>query len=236
MKSRILPMVLSGLMLSGLAMAQAADAATLVVVEARGINLAPGATLDSERPLALKQGQHVTLVSDTGSTLKLDGPYNRPPSASGTAGIGLSSTLGALLTQRQTRSGEFGTTRGTVLAALPDPWLVDVTHSGSGCVQENHMPVFWRPDSNSEASLSVAPADRSWKSQTRWPAGRDRISVTTDVPMRTGQTYVITFNGTDYAIAMTLVPAALTNDDMRAAWMADKGCEAQAQALMKTVK
>jgi hypothetical protein len=215
-------------------MAQSAGAATLVVVEARGINLTPGATLDSERSLTLKQGQHVTLISETGSTLKLDGPYNRPPSASGTAGVGLSNTLAALVTQRQARAGEFGTTRGTVLAALPDPWLVDVTHSGNGCIQENHMPVFWRPDSSTDASLSVAPADRSWKSQTHWPAGRDRISVTTDVPMHTGQTYVITFNGTEYGIAMTLVPAALANDDMRAAWMADKGCEAQAQALLKT--
>ena len=208
----------------------------LVVVEARGINLKPGATLDSERPLVLKQGQHVTLISETGSTLKLDGPYNRPPSATGTAGVDFTNTLGALVTQRQARSGEFGTTRGTVLAALPDPWLVDATRSGNGCLLENRTPVFWRPDSGSEATLMVAPADRSWKAQSRWPAGQDRISVTTDVPMHGGQTYLVNFNGSEYAIAMTLVPAALANDAMRAAWMADKGCEAQAQALLKTGK
>jgi hypothetical protein len=229
MKTRFLLVLLAGISTS-------ADAATLVVVEARGVNLKPGATLDSQRPLTLKQGQHLTLISETGSTLKLDGPYNRPPAAAGTAGVDLTSTLGALVTQRQARSGEFGTTRGTVLAALPDPWLVDVTHSGSGCVQENRTPIFWRPDSGPAANLEVAPADRSWKAQSHWPAGRDRISVTTDVPIRAGQTYVITFNGTEYAIAMTLVPTVLTNDQMRVAWMADKGCEAQAQALLKSAK
>ena len=62
---------------------QAAGAATLVVAEARGVALKPGSTLDSTKPLTLKQGQHVTLISDTGSTLKLDGPYNQPPVAAG---------------------------------------------------------------------------------------------------------------------------------------------------------
>ena len=68
-------------------LSQASGAATLVVAEARGIALKPGATLDSTKPLALKQGQHVTLISETGSTLKLDGPYNQPPVAAG-AGTG----------------------------------------------------------------------------------------------------------------------------------------------------
>jgi hypothetical protein len=30
------------------------------------------------------------------------------------------------------------------------------------------------------------------------------------------------------------VPAALTNDEMRAAWMAQKGCDRQAEALLRT--
>jgi hypothetical protein len=212
------------------------QAATLVVVEARGVNFKPGATLDSNQTLTLKQGQHLTLISDTGSTLKLDGPYSRPPAATGTAGVSLQNSLGALVTQRLARNGEFGTTRGQVLAALPDPWLVDVTHSGSACIQENREPVFWRPDSAGAATLSVAPSDRSWKADSGWPAGKDRISITTDVPMRLGQTYIVTFNGSDYAVALTPVPSVLANDAMRAAWMADKGCEAQAEALAKNVR
>ncbi len=235
MKTGFLPLPLLLVLLAGFAVSSA-HAAILVVVEARGINLKPGATLDSNQALNLKQGQHVTLISDTGSTLKLDGPYSRPPAATGAAGVSLTNTLGALVTQRQARAGEFGTTRGQVLAALPDPWLVDVTHSGSACIQENRMPVFWRPDAGGAATLTVAPSDRSWKSESRWPAGRDRITVTTDVPMKVGQTYVVSFNGSDYAIALVPVPSALANDAMRAAWMADKGCEAQAQALAKSVR
>jgi hypothetical protein len=215
--------------------AQAASAAVLVVAEARGIALKPGATLDSTKPLTLKQGQHVTLISETGSTLKLDGPYDRPPVAGAAGGgVGLNQTMAALVTQRTARAGEFGVTRGTVLADLPDPWVLDATHSGNVCVLENGTPTFWRPDNKAAATLAVAPVDRSWNAKAQWPVGQDRIAVTTDVPMKAGETYVVTFNGTESAVTLVQVPATLTNVDMRAGWMANRRCEQQAQALLKT--
>ena len=224
------------LAMAGCLVAASADAAVLVVVEARGVALKPGSTLDSTKPLALLQGQHVTLVSDTGSTLKLDGPYNRPPTAGGAGGVDLSKTMAALVTQRQARAGEFGVTRGTTLAALPEPWVLDATHAGNGCLQESHLPIFWRPASKDSATLAVAPLDHSWKAQAPWPAGQDRLSITTDVPLRSGETYLVTLNGTESAITMVSVPASLANNDMRAAYMADRGCEAQAEAVLKTGK
>jgi hypothetical protein len=223
------------LALMGVLAASQAEAAVLVVAEARGVALKPGDTLDSAKPLTLKQGQHVTLVSETGSTLKLDGPYDRPPVAGGAAGgVGLNQTLAALVTQRQARAGEFGVTRGTTLADLPDPWVLDATHSGNVCVMEKGTPIFWRPDTRAAASLSVSPADRSWNAKTQWPAGQDRIAITTDVPMRAGETYVVTFNGTESDVTMVQVPVSLTNNDMKAGWMANRRCEQQAEALVKT--
>ena len=214
--------------------ASSACAAVLVVAEARGVAFKPGDTLDAAKPLVLKQGQHLTLISETGSTLKLDGPYDRPPTAGGGGGVGLNQTLNALVTQRQARAGEFGITRGTVLADLPDPWVLDATHSGNVCVTANGTPVFWRPDARAPASLGVAPADHSWSASATWPAGQDRIAVTTNVPMRAGETYIVTFNGTESAVTMVQVPASLTNSDMVAGWMANRRCEQQAEALVKT--
>jgi len=233
MKSRLILTLTMALLGGG--MAQSASAAVLVVAEARGIALKPGATLDSAKPLTLKQGQHVTLISETGSTLKLDGPYDRPPAAGGGGGgVGLNQTLAALVTQRTARAGEFGVTRGTVLADLPDPWVLDATHSGNVCVLEKGTPTFWRPDSKAMASLAVAPVDHSWNAKAQWPVGQDRIAVTTDVPMRAGETYVVTFNGTESAVTLVQVPGTLTNTEMRAGWMANRRCEQQAQALLKT--
>ncbi|MGE0667837.1 MAG: hypothetical protein AB7O49_14880 [Sphingomonadales bacterium] len=213
-----------------------ASAAALVVVDARGIALKPGTVLQSGAVLQLKQGQHVTLITETGSTLKISGPYDKPPVAVEGGGVTLSSTLQALVTQREARRGEFGTTRAATLAKLPDPWLVDATHGGSGCMLESRQPVFWRQAVDAASTLTVEPTDRSWKARATWPAGQDRLSITTDVPMRGGETYVVSVGGVESAITMVSVPAALTNDAMRTAWMAEKGCEAQATALLQTQK
>jgi hypothetical protein len=212
-----------------------ASAASLTVVEARGINLAPGSSIDAGKPLVLKPGQHVTLISDAGATLNIDGPYNAPPSA-GSGGKSLGATLAALGTEKNARNGEAGVTRGPVGSHLPEPWLIDVTHSGNVCLQQGTDPVFWRPDAKTATGFTVMPVDRSWKSQAAWPSGLDRIHVTTDVPMHGGAAYVVNYAGSEYALAVFNVPSSLANDDVRAAWMLQKGCEAQAEALLRPRK
>ncbi|HEY4940440.1 MAG TPA: hypothetical protein VII56_03355 [Rhizomicrobium sp.] len=215
--------------------AGAAQAANLIVVEARGIGLKPGSTVDSSKPLVLKQGQHVTLISDAGATLSIDGPYDQPPSAGG-SGRSIGATIAALGTEHSARTGEAGVTRSGGANTLPEPWLFDVTRSGNVCLQENSQPVFWRPDAKSAAAIVVMPVDRSWKSQAAWPAGLDRMTVTTDVPVHGGAAYVVNYGGADYALAVNTIPASLANDSMRAAWMVQKGCEAQAEALLRPRK
>ena len=89
-----------------------AKAANLVVIEARRIALRPGQTVDSTKPLVLKDGQHVTLISPTGATIKLDGPYEKAPDADQSRAVPVANALALLVTQRQARVGEVGTTRG----------------------------------------------------------------------------------------------------------------------------
>ena len=105
-----------GLLLLGLVMLVPcipARAANLIVVEARGIPMRVGATVDSSKPITLKAGQHVTLINDAGTTLKLDGPYDMAPDADQARGLNLSAMVAALGTERLARVGEPGTTRGS---------------------------------------------------------------------------------------------------------------------------
>ncbi|HEX4303199.1 MAG TPA: hypothetical protein VHZ78_10425 [Rhizomicrobium sp.] len=215
--------------------AGSAQAANLIVVEARAIALKPGTTIDSTKPLVLKQGQHVTLISDTGATLSIDGPYNQPPSAGG-SGRSIATTLAALTTEHTARTSEGLVTRDDKPNKLPDPWLFDVTRNGSVCLLEGTQPVFWRPQAKIDTSIVVMPVDRSWKSKAAWPAGRDRMTVTTDVPVHGGAAYVVNYAGSEYALSVATVPAGLANDQVRAAWMVQKGCEAQAEALLNLHK
>lgn len=217
-----------------IALSHAAQAQSVVVIAARGIALKPGARLDSSQALTLRQGQHVTLISVTGETIKLDGPFNGPPDGQSLAAA-QRSALGALLSERDARISSVGTVRGGVpLAPLPDPWLIDASHAGFACVREGTMPVFWRPDATAAGNLSVMPDDRSWMVSAAWPMGVERLTLNQGV--RTGASYYVTFNGTESAIRVEEVPAGLDNDSMRAAWMANKGCDAQATALVRNLK
>ena len=213
-----------------------ACAGQLIVVEARGISLAPGSSVDDSKPLDLKQGQHVTLISQSGVTISLDGPYNKPPTAQG-GGTSLGSKLSGFVTEANARTGEVGTTRGTAPARkLPSAWVIDASRAGTACLQEGQTPVFWRDPANGTASLTVMPDDRSWKVLTEWPAGLSELAVKTNIPMHAGATYFVSLDGNESAIAVNTVPAALASDAQRAAWMADKGCEAQAEALSRNLR
>ena len=212
---------------------EAANAANLVVIEARSVALRPGQTVDSTKPLVLKEGQHVTLISPTGATIKLDGPYEKAPDADQARAVPVANTLALLVTQRQARVGEVGTTRGTGPNVLPDPWVLDASRAGTVCLREGSEAVLWRPDSARDTELTVAPADRSWKAETHWLAGADRIMVQAPVLIHGGATYLLTLNGVQSAMKVENVPPILSNDPMRAAWLAGKGCEAQAEALLR---
>ncbi|MGQ0741551.1 MAG: hypothetical protein ACT4OG_04555 [Alphaproteobacteria bacterium] len=238
MKTRSLAVSIIGAALMASAFAGPASALEMIVAEARGIGFKPGAVLDGTKALVLKEGQHVTLIAPNGATLELHGPYNRAPASDPDQGTSLQTKLAALVTQRQARLGEVGTTRGIAPAKLPAPWLLDATRTGNACLLDGQPPVFWRETAAAQAELTVMPSDRSWKAKVRWPAGKERLMVSlTDVPVHGGATYFVSLNGKD-EIAMTVksVPAVLTNDSMRAAWMAEKGCETQAEALLRTRK
>jgi hypothetical protein len=213
----------------------AASAAQLVVVEARGIDMKPGTIVDPGKPLVLKQGQHVTLISDSGATLSLDGPYNKPPSVGGGQGITLAATLKGLATEQNARLGEVGTTRGaTPLPPLPGPWVIDATHNGSVCLQQGAAPVFWRPLAKDTSDLIIMPADRSWKAEAKWRAGASEVAPPQPVTIHGDAAYFVSLGGVESAITVNTVPSGLASDDMRAAWMVRKGCGRQAEALLRT--
>lgn len=213
--------------------ASAALAAELVVVEARGVGLKQGEVIDDAKPLTLTDGQLVTLVAENGSILTLRGPYDQAPAA-GSGGVDVASALGAL------KTGSARNVAGVIRAAavdvhLPAPWLVDLSHPGVACLRKDETPVFWR-ESNAGGVLTMTPSDRSWHGQAQWPAGSPTMAVPASFPIKEGRTYLADFGGKPVAVTLTQIPPKVTNPRMQAAWMLEKGCVAQAEALLKTVQ
>ena len=214
-----------------------ASAAELVVVEARGLTLKPGQTVDDTQRLTLEQGDELTLVDETGSVIKLRGPYAGPPSARGGSGIEISDALAALGTgEAQNASGVVRAKVENETVTLPDPWVIDVTHSGRVCVRPGRSAMFWRQQSASQEDLKVMPVDRTWRAESLWPAGASELPAPAMFPMPDLQTYLFTIGGETAIVTLVQVPASLGTDRMRAAWMLQKNCLTQTRALVATMK
>ena len=214
-----------------------APAAEVVVVEARGIALKAGQVLDDTQPLVLQEGQRVTLIAANGNTIKLRGPYDQAPAAGEAGGANLAQALTALIVQKQTRTSEVGVVRGvTDTSQLPEPWVLDISQPGNVCVRDGTPVVFWRPSAADAANLTVLPTDKSWRLATVWPKGDDRLTLPERYATRNRATYLIDLGKLHAAVTLNVIPASATTDAMRAAWMIEKGCQQQAEALLASLK
>jgi hypothetical protein len=211
-----------------------AAALELVVAEAHGIRLVPGQAVDAAKPLTLLDGQSVTLLSSSGQIVQLEGPSDAAPeSGLKHAESGdVQTAMTALITERQARTSEVGVVRGEGDVKLPDPWVVDVTHPGTSCVQPNQPVVLWRSEDMSQTPIAFAPKDRSWTVSGTWPAATDRLSLPATMPLRDHTDYVIEFGDKVAPVTVRLIPAAVNNDAMRAGYMTAVGCGNQLNALL----
>ena len=227
MKARLF--VLACLSLAALPAAAKVD---MVVMEARGVKLQQGQIIDGSANLNLADGQQVSLMMQDGKVVKLRGPSDKPPApaeASGAANVQLALQL--LVTQQSSRERAGVSRGGTGLVIPPEPWVVDVSSSGVRCLEAESSITLWRPDATASVPVEVAPNDRSWKADAEWRAGSDRLPLPHNVPFRRRTAYVVRLDGKDTNITLISLPAALSNDAMRASFMMENGCDAQAKAL-----
>lgn len=204
----------------------------MVVMEARGVKLQQGQVIDGSANLTLTDGQQVSLMTQDGKVVKLRGPFDKPPApaeASATANVQLALQL--LVTQQSSRERAGVIRGGPGLVVPPEPWVVDVSDPGLRCLEADSTITLWRSDASTTQSVEVAPNDRSWKANVDWQAGSDRLTLPHNVPLRRRTPYVVRLGGKEVNITLVSLPTTLANDAMRASFMMENGCDAQAKAL-----
>jgi hypothetical protein len=210
----------------------AAAMVEMVVIEARGIKLTPGDVIDGDQKLTLTDGQQVSLMAADGTTTKLRGPFDKPPISPDKAPTADVKLALRMLVNSEGQRERAGVIRGTGAQVIPpDPWLVDVGSSGLRCLPAGSTITFWRAASDATLALQVAPSDRSWRAQADWGQGSDRLSLPRTVPLTRRSTYVVRLGAREVTLTLISLPNALTNDAMRAGYMMQAGCDAQAKAL-----
>jgi hypothetical protein len=215
--------------------AAGARANELVVLDAKGVDLAPGAKVDGTAKLTLAAGARLTLVAADGRTIKLRGPYDDAPApATQVAQANMGDALRNLMNQRGAGTAQLGVVRAAGEGVeLPEPWVVDVARSGARCLPVDVAAVLWGPSFGEATEFKIEPADRSWRARGNWPAGQDRLALPGTIPISDGTSYQVELGGNPSAIVVYRIPAALSDPVAQTAWMLEKGCEDQARALAR---
>lgn len=217
----------------GLCVAAPAAAQSLVVVEARGIDLKIGSRLDQTRQVKLPAGGKLVVVRSDGRVITLRGPHDGPVQMQAASTNGAARALVALVTTRNDRANRVGAVRsGSNAAPLPSPWLIDVTRSGERCLVEDAPIGWWRPASSNADDFTLLPLDRSWEAALHFDHGQDVLTITNAGDIEVTKAFIIRHGEAEYSIRLHLLPASVSEPPVLAGWMIEKGCIQQADALL----
>jgi len=216
-----------------LANVPAQAAAEWIVVDSRGAPVRSGDRLAAGVILKLPEGARVTLIARSGRAVTLRGAFDGVVPRIEGEQDDPRRALSALIAAREERIRTIGVVRsGEGATRLPGPWLIDISRPGPRCIHDGHPAAFWRPPGSPEAKLTIWPTDRSWRIDLDWPASRDSIEIPAGVRPAEGQTLIAAVGDREHAIAFNLIAASVDEPVLLAAWMIEKGCIQQADALL----
>ncbi len=217
------------------ATSSAARAGELVVIASTASEIEIGAVLDGGRAIQLTEGSSVTLVSADGRTLKLQGPYSgQPDPAPDTGSSGWLDALSDIVKPAEQDVSTAGIMRSS-LYAPKEPWVIDSGQSGAHCVLPGRPALLWRPIAIGATSAALKSA--GGQAGVTWPDGSYTVPWPAELPLADGATYQLeyTVSGKTRSLSIHQIPGGLDSDVSRAVWMHERGCTAQAKALLGTL-
>jgi len=210
-------------------------AAELVVLQSTAAGLTPGKVVKSDAPIEVPAGASVTLVSESGKMVTLNGPHSGPPGIGAAGGGGdLVASLSGLLSGGKEKAS-LGVVRSAGKKEPPeDPWVIDTSKSGQHCVAAAGAVKLWRANGAKHGIVTLKNLDDKTKTSAEWPGGTNTLDWPAAVSRVEGARYLVGMKGSRAKKKFTLhlVPGDLPSDLHKAAWMAKKGCEAQAKRLL----
>lgn len=214
------------------AIAGTAGAAELVVTKSTVPGLDIGTIVDGASTLALKAGHKLTLMSATGKIVTLVGPYNgivdaAQPTAKDDK---VMTALSTLVSGHGKDQSQLGATRTTAERRGKQVWGVEVGATDDQCILAGQSPTIWQSKAVSgpiELQQVGGPS-----AKVTWPASEVVAHWPRAVPVKDGAQYKLG-SGT---FTLHVIPAAVTNPAEQATALTEKGCNAQALALLQSAE
>ena len=237
LSSRLLRLLTVALTLSAGGLSSQALSAPMVIMEVRGTALKVGGSVDSAQTITLKEGERLVVIGPDGKTITRRGPFNGPLMDTAAGAPDPKQALSVLIASRDARTSSIGVVRsGAGSVKLPSPWLVDVTRPGQRCLQEGEVPVMWRPESEQALPFVIFAADRSWRADFQWKAGEAQMRMPPLSRFQGMTTMLVNIDQQEHAISFSSIPKAVDNPIVLVAWMLEKGCIPQADAILESMR
>lgn len=232
-------------LLAGALMTQPIMAAEVVVVRSTAPDLPTGKVLDGDAPIQLAAGSRVTLITESGKSVTLEGPFTGPPAPGGGGGKDkdkVSQALSGLIARGDVETRKLGTFRSVPIgnavdAPAPAAEEINVLDGGNQCVIQGRQPRLSVKGAAQGTFLSIASGKKPAAVVPLDGAGADWPG---NLKIVDGANYDLMLSEPVKGVQKTsvrlhLIPADLPSDAHRAARMADKMCDRQARALLSTL-
>ena len=206
-----------------LALGSTAALANVVVVKSLGPSAKaypPGKTLPPTAKITLRGGDIVTVLGPSAAQT-LRGPGNFDAGQ-------------VSLASASSQRGRFGALRAAEVAHNPGIWDVDVS-GGKVCVNNPAKLQLWRPDSDSEATVTIRSADGS-SQQTTWAAGKVLAAWPAALPVKNGASYQVEWpdTGETSSLDVVVVPSPPADLVGAAQVLIQNGCQKQLDLLVQS--
>lgn len=219
-----------------------AAAADLVVLESSAPMYAAGRMISATTPIKLTAGEFVVVVTEDARLVRIVGPHDGPAIGAPPDESSVRKAIERLVSADPPRVGGVGAVRGGVEDAAgsdtrPGPWLLHSEINGEQCALRDRAIELWRETPLAAATAHITSADNDAAAPVSWAEGSARAVWPAEaVPALDDRIYLVRFDGATRSVAIRvrlLDPALASSGLAAAAWLAAKGCTAQARLVLR---
>lgn len=200
-------------------------------------NLETGQILDEQSRLNLQDGATVSLMTQAGETIELNGPFlgavSTKKNSATEENTKFLSTVSDLILGVKKQTTVIGAARRTLPIELPDKnhLLINVDSSGNRCIP-NDGAHFWRKNSSEMIEVSLR-SDSARLTGTKWPENSNLLALPKELQVD-GDLLVVRLGKEPRRFNLHVQPKALEIEHIGNVlkWMLSKGCDRQATTLL----
>lgn len=221
--------------------ARAAGEFVVIASSADGELFQPGSVLGSKQAIKLPAGSKMTVLSESGTVITLEGPYSgtlssKKPENDGAKTGKRSSTIAKIakfVTRDSEKSNVIGASRGIYIpdSVKQDVWLMAVDSSGHRCVRSNDA-IMWRR--NARDAIKIDLRSKSAKrTGLLWQDGKETMPLPSEF-IEDGILIIMKIDKQPRRFNLHVLPDAIEEKHWGKIllWMIENSCSRQSNILI----